>query len=384
MSDVIYPPGRHPLRDPRARVHVEDGRYFLETTTERYDLITGEPPPPRTPGASNIYTREYFRLIHERLNEGGVTTYWLPVGRPNPGTDVDTIVKAFCEVFEDCALWNATPFDFMLTGSRSGGGAITAGQLSAPWQNPALLASLREIGFERPEQIGATFLGDAAYLRQLTASRPPLIDDFPQRLEPVPARPSLSDPGYGTSETVRRHYQDVLDPSRAASAFAASPFIRRLWPAPLIAATAPFFEIQRLTNDVLWDGSRPLAHIDGLHRLLTTTTLRTLPLWYLGSDDVRQRIAEGAPPENPMADYARGLRALSGRDYRSASALFVRAANRGVGGTRPLLAYSLAMSGRMAEARQVAESANPATEDERQFWRWMESGPLNLEGRAQK
>ena len=126
------------------------------TRVPEYDLITGEPPPPRTPGAVNIYTREYFQLIHDHLAEGGMTTYWLPVGRPNPGTDVDTIVRAFCDVFEDCSLWNATPFDLMLVGSRH----------ATAWQTPALQARLREVGFEQPEQIGATFVGDAAFARQ--------------------------------------------------------------------------------------------------------------------------------------------------------------------------------------------------------------------------
>lgn len=60
MSDIIYTPDAHPLRDPRVQVHLEDGRFFLQTTDERFDLITGEPPPPRTPGTVNLYTREYF------------------------------------------------------------------------------------------------------------------------------------------------------------------------------------------------------------------------------------------------------------------------------------------------------------------------------------
>ena len=109
MSDEIYPPDRHPLRDSRVRVHIEDGRSYLQRTAERYDLITCEPPPPRHPGVVNIYTREDFQLLRDRLTEGGLATDWVPVARPNPGTDVNTIIRAFCDVFDDCTLWNATP-----------------------------------------------------------------------------------------------------------------------------------------------------------------------------------------------------------------------------------------------------------------------------------
>src|SRR5262249_13022774 len=59
VRDLVYPPDRHPLHDPRVQLHVEGGRYFLQTTGDSFDLITGEPPPPLTPGAVNIYTREY-------------------------------------------------------------------------------------------------------------------------------------------------------------------------------------------------------------------------------------------------------------------------------------------------------------------------------------
>ena len=36
MSDVVHPdPRRHPLRDPRVAVHVEDARFFLQHTAKR-------------------------------------------------------------------------------------------------------------------------------------------------------------------------------------------------------------------------------------------------------------------------------------------------------------------------------------------------------------
>jgi predicted membrane-bound spermidine synthase len=373
MSDLIYPPDRHPLRDPRSRLHLEDGRFFLETTSERFDLITGEPPPPRTPGASNIYTREYFELVRSRLSDGGMATYWLPVGRPNPGTDVDTIIKAFCEVFDDCSLWNATPFDLMLAGSRQATGPVSVEHFSRAWQTPGLQASLREIGFERPEQIGATFLGDADDLRAFTAKTPPLTDDFPQRLRQPADRATLSDSRFGTDARVRAHYDHLMDPARAAQAFASSPLIRRLWPEPLIEATVPYFETERLVNQVLWDGSHPLAHVEDWHDVLTTTTLRTLPLWLLGSDEVRQQIAEASESDETGArEYARGLRSLTGRDYERAAAFFLRAEHLGLGGTTiPMLAYSLCMSGRVPDARHLAQTAEPTTPDEQHFWQWL-------------
>ena len=55
------------------------------------------------------------------------------------------------------------------------GSCITA--VSAPWQTPILEARLREVGFERPEQIGATFIGDSSFLSSLTAPVPSLTDD---------------------------------------------------------------------------------------------------------------------------------------------------------------------------------------------------------------
>ncbi|MFN7915004.1 MAG: hypothetical protein U0Q55_06670 [Vicinamibacterales bacterium] len=387
MSDAIYEPAARPLGDPRVRLHVEDGRFFLQTTNERFDLITGEPPPPRTPGTVNIYTREYFQLVRDRLNEGGLATYWVPVARPSPGTDVNTIIRAFCDVFSDCSLWNATPFDLMLVGSRGAAGPRTMTQMSAPWRTPGLEARLREVAFERPEQIGATFLGDAEYLRALTRDTPPLVDDFPQRLRPVKGRPSLSDPEYGRDPAVTRLYQSALDVNRARDAFRGSAFIRGFWPPELIERSLPFFDQQAAINRVYWEGGLPLRQIADLDAVLSTTTLRTLPLWILGSDEVKQQIAESAASDvDGAVAYARGLRALSGRDYAGAAQWLATADQRGLRGTavRPLFAYASLKAGRPDVALRLAANAQPSSDDERHFWEWIRSrGSQNSEFRSQ-
>ena len=371
MSDVIYDEPRHPLRDARVRVHVEDGRHFLQTTTRRFDLITGEPPPPRTPGAVNIYTREYFQLIYDRLAEGGISTYWLPVGRPDPGTNVNAIMRAFCDVFADCTLWNATPFDLMLAGTRGALRPIPEDDFVRPWTVPSLRSKLTEIGLELPQQVGATFVGDAAFVRELAGSAPPLVDDYPHRLLPAVLGPSISDPGYGSDPAVTSLYQSAIDPERARRAFEASS-LRSVWPARVAAATFSYFEHQQSINMVLWQGGQPLRDIATLDRLLTESPLRTLPLWMLGSDATTEAIARRHDDGSGGVMYVRGLTALANRDFPGAVQSFVEAERRGSRepAVRPLLAYALCRAGRTHDARPLVPAA-PAGDEQRFFWNWL-------------
>jgi spermidine synthase len=374
MSDIIYPPDERPLLDPRVRLHIEDGRYFLQATEERFDLITGEPPPPLTPGTVNLYTREYFQLLHDRLAEGGIATYWLPVATRGE-YDVKAIIRAFCDAFDDCSLWNGTPFDWMLVGTRQAAGPAPQANFSAAWNDPVVWPRLREIGFELPQQIGATFLGDARYLRGLTAETLPLTDDRPQRMRPRPARLSLAgargDLDLGLSDFLR----GVVDPLRARQAFERSGFIRRLWPEPLAAQTLPFFDDQRIVNRIMSEGARPLRDIEELHALLTGTSLRRLPLWELGSDDVQQEIANTGDDGSGMVQFVLGIRALVARSYPAAAAFFVEAEQRGLrlATVRPLRAYALCLAGKVDDARQIARGAMSDDADERHFWTWLES-----------
>jgi predicted membrane-bound spermidine synthase len=382
-SDAIYAGARNPLLDPRVRLHIDDGRHFLATTHDRFDLITGEPPPPRTPGAVNIYTREYFAMMRDRLAENGIATYWVPVARPQPGTDVNTIVRAFCDVFDDCSLWNATPFDLMLVGTR--GPSTSSGPPRAasrgnggrfdPSRFDAVRDRLAEVGFESPEQIGATFIGDAPYLRELTAATPPLTDDFPMRLRPSADRPSLSDPRYPSNAAVAAQYQRVLDPARARDAFTRSPLIAQWWPPALRDATRPWFDVQRSINRVFWEGGKPLRLIDDLDATLTRTPLRTLPLWMLDGDAVKERIAAGGNDGTGVVEYLRGAQLLASREYESAASYFGLAERRGLKSPtlRPLMAYALCRAGRREMSARVMESYAAPDEDGRRFAGWMKA-----------
>jgi spermidine synthase len=371
MSGRIYPPGHSPLADPRVSLHIADGRQFLAATDRRFDLITGEPPPPLTPGAANLYTREYFQLMHDRLAEGGIATYWLPVA-DGAVFGVSPIIRAFCDVFEDCSLWSGTLFDWVLIGTRHAPGPGSDAAFAGAWNDPAIGSHLRSVLFELPQQFGATFVGDAAYLKTLTAATPPLTDNFPRRVLPDSPAPLFGDPRYAEAMNA---FVVALDPKRARTAFAQSPFIRHLWPPALVDATLPFFEQRALVNAVMAGSATPLRYIAELDDLLTHTDLRMLPLWILGSNKVVQDVASTGDDGTGLVEYHLGARLLVARSYRAAANYFAAAERRGLRAPwlRPIRIYALCLAGEVETAERLIPAVEADDQDSHQFWDFMES-----------
>lgn len=87
LFGYFHPDGPQLLRSPLSHVVIDDGRRYLERTSERYDVITIDPPPPiHSAGSSLLYTKEFYATIKQRLQPGGILQQWLPGG--------DAVVRA--------------------------------------------------------------------------------------------------------------------------------------------------------------------------------------------------------------------------------------------------------------------------------------------------
>ena len=353
MNEVVYPNEQdHPLEDPRVRVHIEDGRYFLQTTDRVFDLITGEPPPPGIAGVENLYTREYFTLVRQRLAEGGIVTYWLPLSDLGDAS-AKAIVRAFCDVFDDCSLWNGSGTHLMLVATRNAVHAPSEETFTRQWSNPTVAVEMKRLGVEQPEQLGALFIGDAEYLRSLAGDAPPLTDNYPRRIESSGSRDAL--------------IRDATDTRAAARRFETSPFIARLWPPRLRAASRPYFEFQDVINAHMYGELMPRPNaIEEVHRVLTTSSLTAPVLWRLGSNaDVQQVVASAASEDraNPLVHFHVGIRLLSERNFTAAAESFKQATElaapsaTGTASTGEnafaLYIYALCMAGRTGEAEEL-------------------------------
>jgi spermidine synthase len=374
MNRVVYPDeADRPLHDPRVRVHIEDGRYFLQTTDRRFDLITGEPPPPGIAGVVNLYTREYFQLLHDRLSEGGIVTYWLPL---HSLTDVSTkaILRAFCDVFEDCSLWNGTGNSMMMVGTRNAQGPVSDEQFRKQWNDPSVAAEMKRLGFEQPEQMGALFIGDAQYIKELTAGSRPLVDNDPKLIEaPV-----------SSQENVNRMTISMLDVDAARDRFRNSPLIKHLWPERMASASLPYFEFQGMINTNLYHNPLlPSRGIEDIHRLLTQSPLTAPVLWRLGSGPDLQKVIDTFGPEElkqPMTQLHLGIRLVSERNYAAAAdhLYYAQELPEIRGRAFGLRIYALCMSGKTDLARRLVREAQIATEKGAPgapppFWVWMKN-----------
>jgi spermidine synthase len=81
MFPYFYADAAAVLANPNGKVIVTDGRNHIELTTETYDIIVTDPPPPIfSSGASVISSLEYYQAGHARLNPGGIMMQWVPYG----------------------------------------------------------------------------------------------------------------------------------------------------------------------------------------------------------------------------------------------------------------------------------------------------------------
>ncbi len=69
------------LQSPLSHIVIDDGRRYLERTSQQFDVIVIDPPPPvEAAGSSLLYTKEFYATIRQRLAPGGMLQQWLPEG----------------------------------------------------------------------------------------------------------------------------------------------------------------------------------------------------------------------------------------------------------------------------------------------------------------
>jgi spermidine synthase len=197
----------HVLHDPRARVVYDDARHYILTAPDKFDVITTDPIHPWVKGTSTLYSREYFELVRQHLNPGGVAAQWLPIYESDEET-VKTELATFFSVFPNATVWsnylNGDGYDLVLLGSADVS-PVNVDDLQRRLEQPGysgVAASLADAGFHSAVEFMATYVGRASDLAPMLANAQ-INDDLNMRLQYIA--------GLGLNSAISpRVYREVL------------------------------------------------------------------------------------------------------------------------------------------------------------------------------
>jgi spermidine synthase len=152
------------MHDPRVQIVYDDARHFVLTTNEKFDIITSDPIHPWVKGSATLYSKEYFELVKQHLNPGGIVTQWVPLYESDDPT-VKSEVATFFNVFPNGSVWgndnNGAGYDTVLLGQVEPL-KIDADAIERRMENPAdapIAKSLHDVGFGSVVDLLATYAG---------------------------------------------------------------------------------------------------------------------------------------------------------------------------------------------------------------------------------
>lgn len=171
------------LADPRVARHVMDGRAWLRRTTTRYEVVTLEPMPPFFSGSNSLYSREFYALVHDQLEPGGILAQWFPLHLMSPD-QARSVAGTFREVFPDAILWfdpdSVSRNGYFDQGILVGRRPMEKGKVQSPLSSDWPGLRREPLSGSRPltgEIIKGQLALDPAALARFTAGAPVVTDD---------------------------------------------------------------------------------------------------------------------------------------------------------------------------------------------------------------
>ena len=167
---------RNVLRDPRVHIVLDDGRNFLLTTRDQYDVIISEPSNPWIAGVSTLFTREFYAAAKRRLAPGGIFVQWVQEYSLFPD-DLRMVLATFLSQFSGATLWHGDDPDLLLIAPSPSPQAMLD-RARTLWARPGTAEDFKTLGMSEPEGLFGFYLLSDAELRRFAAGARLNTDDL--------------------------------------------------------------------------------------------------------------------------------------------------------------------------------------------------------------
>lgn len=101
------------VENERAAIVLGDGRHYVQSTPERFDIITSDATHPASFDSWVLYTREFYASCRKKLRSGGIMAQWVPLHGLSE-TDYRTVLKTFTSVFPHTSLYLANAYTILM------------------------------------------------------------------------------------------------------------------------------------------------------------------------------------------------------------------------------------------------------------------------------
>ncbi len=105
VVDGIARENPHTVNGKQVKVLYDDGRHFLRTTQEKFDIISSDPVDPWVKGCAALGTVEYYRMCRDHLKPGGSVCIWFPINEGSLDASKSGIATFF-QVFPHGIVWS--------------------------------------------------------------------------------------------------------------------------------------------------------------------------------------------------------------------------------------------------------------------------------------
>ena len=192
------------LSDPRMHLVIDDVSNLLRTTSDRYRVISADEKTALNYASNGFsYSREYYALLRQHLEPGGLMLQWVPANLPPD--QYAMVLKTFTDSFPHVLLGffmpalQASGYNTILIGSDERVVLDAARMRRAMESGREAFAGLARYGLTTPEAVLAQFVADGEAIRKAVRGAPentlvhPRYEFFSPRAYAVPLKARVAE-----------------------------------------------------------------------------------------------------------------------------------------------------------------------------------------------
>jgi spermidine synthase len=170
-----------PDHDRRSfRLILNDARAWLQVAPDPYDVIVTDITSIQYRDNGNLYTAEYFGLMGDRLQSGGLASAWVPISGITP-EQLKLLIRTFLQIYPHASAWYMInmPTDFVILIGGEERLNLDLADIARRMNRRSVQSDLDRIGLSDPYKLAACLLLAEEDLRQYAGTGPIHTDDRP-------------------------------------------------------------------------------------------------------------------------------------------------------------------------------------------------------------